>query len=479
MKSIEFLYELKDLENFKNIDIGSIHLDSREVQRGGIFFAIKGHEMDGNNFISSAIDKGASLIVSDTYEKGIPGIIYFDKLREHLGLFASRFYQCPSSKIKTVCVTGTNGKTTSVETFSSMSNLLGNKCAYMSTINFSKDGHSVEQSNLTTPNSIKINENIVEALKCNANYITMEASSHGLDQDRLVGLDVDYGILTSFSHDHLDYHGGLDAYKSAKEKLFFSLKPKKNIICIDSTFGKNLYSELIKQNRECFSVSIEEAADFQATFKKCELGLQVHLKALDKEFTFELKTISRYLASNIVCSIAVLILEGIDSKSISRITTEVAFPKGRLEQIIKDDHVIYVDYAHTPEALECALKEIRNFHQEDIWCLFGCGGNRDKVKRHLMGAIAEKYSDFVVITSDNPRNEDMSTIISDILTGISDRDRVQIDTDRKHAIQTTISKFRKNSERKILLVAGKGHETYQEIAGQFHHFNDKEVILSS
>ena len=154
MKSIEFLEELKDLKNFKDIEIGSIHLDSRDVQKGGIFFAFKGNNMDGNMFIRSALDKGAALVVSDTHHKDIPNIIYFDQLKKNIGTFASRFYKNPSSKIKTFCVTGTNGKTTSVETFSSMSNLLGNKCAYMSTINFSKDGYSLEQANLTTPNSI-------------------------------------------------------------------------------------------------------------------------------------------------------------------------------------------------------------------------------------------------------------------------------------------------------------------------------------
>jgi UDP-N-acetylmuramyl tripeptide synthase len=221
MKSIEFLEELKDLKNFKDIEIGSIHLDSRDVQKGGIFFAFKGNKMDGNMFIRSALDKGAALVVSDTNHKDIPNVIYFDQLKKNIGTFASRFYKNPSSKIKTFCVTGTNGKTTSVETFSSMSNLLGIKCAYMSTINFSKDGYSLEQANLTTPNSISINENIVEALKHNAKFLAMEASSHGLDQDRLKGLSIDYAVLTSFSHDHLDYHGNLENYTFRKTKVIF------------------------------------------------------------------------------------------------------------------------------------------------------------------------------------------------------------------------------------------------------------------
>jgi UDP-N-acetylmuramoyl-L-alanyl-D-glutamate--2,6-diaminopimelate ligase len=478
MKSIEFLEELKDLKNFKDIEIGSIHLDSRDVQKGGIFFAFKGNKMDGNMFIRSALDKGAALVVSDTHHKDIPNVIYFDQLKKNIGTFASRFYKNPSSKIKTFCVTGTNGKTTSVETFSSMSNLLGNKCAYMSTINFSKDGFSLEQANLTTPNSISINENIVEALKHNAKFLAMEASSHGLDQDRLKGLSIDYAVLTSFSHDHLDYHGNLENYTSAKRKLFFNLEPKTSIICTDSPFGKKLYSDLVRENYDCYSVSIEESADFQAAFEKSPLGLKVNLKALDSHLNFELQTISRYLASNVICSIAALILEGVNPESISAISKEIKLPRGRLEKIIKDDLTIYVDYAHTPEALECALKEIRNFHNEPIWCLFGCGGNRDKEKRPIMGSIADKYSDHIVITSDNPRTEDKSKIISDILNGISNKKKVIVEEDRKKAIQNTISSIRNKTQQGILLVAGKGHESYQEINGSFYEFNDKNIIQS-
>ena len=478
MKSTEFLIELQELENFRDIEISSIHIDSREVQKGGVFFALKGHTADGNEFISSALDRGASLVVSDTYQREIPGIIYFAQLRELLGLFVSRFYQYPSKKINTICVTGTNGKTTSVETFASMSNLLGNKCAYMSTINFSKEGKSVRPSNLTTPDVLKINENIMEALHHDARYISMEASSHGLEQCRLNALDIDYAILTSFSHDHLDYHGDLESYKSAKEKLFFELNPKKNIISIDSPFGEKIYSELKGKNAECFSISIKNNADFQATFERCPVGLLVNLKTKDQQFSFELATISRYLASNILCSIAVLMLEGIDAESISKVTKQIRLPAGRLEQIKKHDHIIYIDYAHTPAALETALEEIRNYHQEKVWCLFGCGGDRDKEKRSLMGSIAEKYSDFVVITSDNPRYEDGSEIINDILSGITNREKVSVEPDRKKAIQKTILELNKNSEKKILLVAGKGHENYQEIEGHFYDFNDKQVIQS-
>ena len=227
MYSSNFLQELKDLENFRDINITSIHLDSRDVKKGGLFFAIKGHEKDGSDFISSALSNGASLVISDRCQKYNERVIYFEELKKYIGIFASRFYNSPSSKIKSICVTGTNGKTTSVETFANMSNLLGYKSAYMSTINFSKDGSVLEKSNLTTPDAIKLHKNIKDSIEADAIYIALEASSHGLEQDRLIGLNIDYAILTSFSHDHLDYHGDIQSYQSAKEKLFLDLNPKK------------------------------------------------------------------------------------------------------------------------------------------------------------------------------------------------------------------------------------------------------------
>ncbi len=478
MYSSNFLQELKDLENFRDIEIRSIHLDSREVKEGGLFFAIKGHDKDGSDFISSALSNGASLIISDTYQKYTERVIYFEELKKYIGIFASRFYNSPSSKIKSICVTGTNGKTTSVETFANMSNLLGYKSGFMSTINFSKDGLMLEKSDLTTPDAIKIHKNIKDSLESDAIYIAMEASSHGLEQDRLIGLDIDYAILTSFSHDHLDYHGDIQSYQSAKEKLFLDLNPKKNVVCIDSPFGKKLHTKLLKNNKETYSISIKENADFHASFEKSPIGLKVNLKAFEKNHTFELKTFSRYLASNIICSMAVLILEGVKLSEISKIAKDIELPQGRLERIIKNQQVIYIDYAHTPEALECTLKELNNMHQEPIWCLFGCGGNRDKDKRPLMGKIAQKYSNHIVLTNDNPRDEDEMDIINDILSEIEEMEQISINLDRKDAIESSILEMERNHINGVLLIAGKGHENYQEVNGNLYELNDKNIINS-
>jgi UDP-N-acetylmuramoyl-L-alanyl-D-glutamate--2,6-diaminopimelate ligase len=477
MQASNFLFELSDLDGFKDVEISSLHIDSRSLSPGGLFFALKGHKKDGIDFVDSALEKGAALVISDNkISTKSQNIIYFPDLREYLGLFASRFYGLPSTKLKVVCVTGTNGKTTSVETFSSMSNLLQSKCGYMSTINSSIDGHILKESVLTTEHPIQINSFLREALNNKVSYIAMEASSHGLEQNRLAGLEIDYAILTSFSHDHLDYHGSLKNYKNSKKKLFYDLKPNNNIICIDSEFGENLYQELKKINQNTYSVSIEKEADFYATFEKSKGGLNVNLKAFEENINFELSTISRYLASNIICSIAVLVLEGKTLREISSITKDIQLPKGRLERIFHEKNPIYIDYAHTPDALECALKEIRRSHEGLIWCLFGCGGDRDEQKRPLMGSVAEQYADVVVLTNDNPRKEDEKAIISDILSGIESSEDILIIPDRREAIEKILTEFKKSSNKDVLLIAGKGHESHQNIGNELLEFNDKDIV---
>ena len=479
MKTNKFLQELANQINFKEIDINNIHLDSRDVSQGDLFFALKGKEMDGNDFISKAFEKGAALVISDSNTDGRRDILYFEELRKYLGIFASRFYGNPSFGLKTICVTGTNGKTTCVETFSALSNLLDERCAFISTINSSNDGEDLVKSQLTTPDAITIQRIMNSALRNNAKYMAMEASSHGLDQNRLNGTDIDFAILTSFSHDHLDYHGSLESYKSTKEKLFLDLNPKKNIICIDSSFGLDLYNKAIKKNPNTYSVSIEKPADFQASFEYLSSGLKVNLKALDEKFSFELETISRYLASNIICAIAVLVIQGVDLDLISSLSKKIELPLGRLQKIKKDNITVYIDYAHTPEALENTLLELRRFHSDPVWCLFGCGGDRDKEKRPLMGRAAEKFSEKVILTSDNPRTEDKDQIINDILDGISKKDQIIIESDRERAIEMAIEALKNEKKDGVLLIAGKGHETYQEINGSFHEFNDAEIVKFS
>ena len=227
----------------------------------------------------------------------------------------------------------------------------------MSTINFSINGKKIkEESDSTTPDPITINKNISEALSQRSEYIAMEASSHGLSQGRLTGINIDYAILTSFSQDHLDYHIDLESYKFAKRSLFFDLQPKNNLICIDSSFGKEIYSELKNINPNTYSISIKERADIKADFEVKKNKLKVNVNALGNKMSFELNTISRYLASNFICSLAVFLLEGKILKFYRKFVQN-SISLGRLEKVSDKNPIVYIDYAHTPEALECALKK--------------------------------------------------------------------------------------------------------------------------
>ena len=476
--SKDLMPELVNSNNFVNCRISGLHLDSREVKEGGLFFAVKGKKQNGIDFIEEAKSKGASLIISEELVTDNK-VVHCSNIKELIGKFASRFYSFPSNRLTTFCATGTNGKTTSVEAYSRICTNLGKQCGYLSTIGKSIDGKKInESSRLTTPDPISLNKSLFEMLSNGATHAAFEASSHGLHQGRLSGINIDYAVLTSFSQDHLDYHQSIKEYGNAKRVLFKDLKPKNSFIQIDSEFGTNLYRELLNDKAEVFSVSIEKESDFSASFNKKNNSLEVTLYSPYGITEFNLNTISRYIASNVVCSIAALSVQGIKIDRIAESVSNISFPTGRLESIRIGKDICYIDYAHTPEALKHTLKEIRDFHDSKIWCVFGCGGNRDKEKRPIMGGIAENYSDHVVITDDNPRNEASNKIIDDILEGTTKSKNIKTIPNRREAIKFTLEEMAKRKDRNIMLLAGKGHENYQIVGSNKNKFDDKETLIS-
>ena len=470
--------ELVSSNNFVNFEISSLHLDSRDVKEGSVFFALKGEKQNGIDFIEEARSKGAKLIISEELINH-KEVVHCNNLKEFLGKFASRFYSYPSRQLTTFCATGTNGKTTSVETYANLCTRLGKQCGYLSTIGKSIDGKEVDEpSNLTTPDTISLNRSLSEMLLNGATHAAFEASSHGLDQGRLSGMSIDYAVLTSFSLDHLDYHKTIEEYGNAKRILFKELQPKHSFIQIDSEFGLNLYKDLLENKAEVFSVSLDKESDFSASFNKTDNSLDVSLKSPYGEIEFNLRTVSRYIASNVICSIAALSVEGVKLGKLAECASEISFPVGRLESMRVGKDICYVDYAHTPEALKHALKEIREFYEGEIWCVFGCGGDRDKGKRPIMGKIAEDYSDHVIITDDNPRNEEPQRIMDDILEGTTKSENIKTISDRREAIKFTLAEMAKRKGLNIMLLAGKGHENYQIVGSKRNKFDDRETLLS-
>ena len=476
--SRDIMPELVGSNNFVNCEISSLHLDSRDVKEGSVFFAIKGKNLNGIDFIEEARSKGAKLIISEELISD-KDVVHCNNLKEFLGKFASRFYSYASKELTTFCATGTNGKTTSVETYANICKRLGKQCGYISTIGKSIDGIVVDEpSHLTTPDPISLNHSLSEMLLNGATHAAFEASSHGLDQGRLSGISIDYAVLTSFSQDHLDYHKSIEEYGNAKRILFKELQPKHSFIQIDSEFGLNLYEDLVENKTEVFSVSLEKKSDFSASFNKTDDSLEVSLKSPYGKTEFNLRTISRYIASNVICSIAALSVEGVKIDKLAECASEISFPAGRLESIRAGKDICYVDYAHTPEALKHALNEIREFYTGEIWCVFGCGGDRDKEKRPIMGKIAEDYSDHVIITDDNPRSEAPQSIMDDILEGTTKAENIKTISDRREAIQFTIEEMAKRKGMNIMLLAGKGHENYQIVGSKRNKFDDRETLLS-
>jgi len=478
VQSRTLLRELSDNKNFIDFNVSALSFDSREIDYGNIFFALKGNKQDGRDFISEAKSRGAKLILCEENIQDT-SVIQVDNLRDYMGKVASRFYGDPSRKLKTFCVTGTNGKTSCVESLAKLAYNLGSNCGYLSTIGVSLDGINViRDSELTTPDSIYLQKTLAEILDNGSKFVALEASSHGLAQKRLSGTVVNTAILTSFSHDHLDYHLNIEDYKNSKLSLFRDLNPETSIIQIDNDCGSQIYSELSKADKSVYSVSSKNKADFRYSYtRNNENKLDTELISIFGNYFFTLNTLSGVLASNIICSLAALILNGLDIKNLIENVKNLKLPNGRMELIkLNKNNYCCIDYAHTPEALEWALKELRESFEGKLWCVFGCGGDRDKLKRPLMGAIAEEYSDVIVLTNDNPRSEQENLIFKEILSGVKDPAKVVTLANREEAILYSLHSADKENSRNIVLVAGKGHEAYQEIKNRKLVFDDKEVI---
>lgn len=469
--------EIKAIESAcDGLEIESVCADSRKCLPGSLFVATKGAESDGHNYIEAAIEKGANVILCEHPVEKRQGVHYIISGggRETLAKIASNFYGNPSRELKLVGVTGTNGKTSIATLLYRLFTNLGYSCGLISTIANYVGEKRYETVN-TTPGPLELNALLREMAQSGCEYCFMEVSSHALDQKRTEGLHFCGGIFTNLTHDHLDYHKTFANYLACKKSFFDNLPAE--AFALTNADDRN--GAVMVQNTKAHisTYSCRGFADFHTkVIEKCIDGMMLSINGTEVWCRF----IGMHNAYNLTAIYGAAMLLGAESSETIRIISGLTSVAGRLEYFRGPESIIAaVDYAHTPDALENVLRTLEELKPEgDLICVFGCGGNRDKSKRPEMGAIAGKYATRIVVTSDNPRDEDPLEIMEDIKAGMDPKTRAKslFLADRKEAIRTAIMTARPNS---IILVAGKGHEDYQIIAGVKHHLDDKEIIAEA
>ncbi len=449
--------------------IKGITQNSKEVQEGWVFVAIKGSSTDGHNFVQEALSRGASLVFVER-DVGIKDerIIKVEDTRKLLGELANEFFGRPSERLKVVGITGTNGKTTSSHIVESVLNAGGIPTGLIGTIYYRFKDKIYEYEGRTTPDPIQWHWTLKQMLEDGAEAVACEVSSHALDQRRVWGTKFFITAFTNLSQDHLDYHGSMENYFRAKLRLFVEYPQEYSLINIDDEYGRRTLEELkgkaITYGRE----GNLRIIDFETSIEGSKLTLEWE----GRTYKFFSNLRGEFQAYNLSLGILVGFLFGLDADTIQHGVERVIVP-GRFETFFKEGKLAIVDYAHTPDALEKVLITARRLTKGRLWVVFGAGGNRDKTKRPLMGKVAEKWADFVVITSDNPRWEEPEAIIEDILKGIEQKKKVFVQKDRKEAIKFALQNAK---EGDVVLIAGKGHEDYQEIKGVKYPFKDQDVV---
>ena len=478
MKLEELLKKIsvKTIEGPADVDIVGVDIDSRKVGPGHLFVAIKGTQTDGHQYIAKAIELGAAAILcEDMPAERQTGVTYVQvpSTESAIGPVATTFYGDPTSKLILVGVTGTNGKTTIATLLYNMFRRLGFKCGLLSTVcNYIED-EAVPASH-TTPDSIELNQLLSRMVEAGCQYAFMECSSHAIAQQRIGGLKFAGGIFTNLTRDHLDYHKTVENYRNAK-KAFFDMLPK-GAFAVTNADDKNGMFMVQNTKATVKTYSIRSMADFKARIVECHFeGMYLEVDGHEVGVQF----IGKFNVSNLLAVYGAAVMLGQKPEDVLLVLSTLKSVAGRLEPIHSPEgYTAVVDYAHTPDALENvlnAIHEVLDGKDGHIITVCGAGGNRDKGKRPLMAQEAVKQSDRVIITSDNPRFEEPQDIINDMLAGLDQKQMKKVVSivDRKEAIRTACMMAQKGD---VILIAGKGHEDYQEIKGVKHHFDDREVV---
>ena len=458
--------------------VENIAYDSRRVQRHTMFVALRGEKTDGHQFIGQAIDKGASVIVAEREQKD-PRVtcLVVENTRTALADFSATFYGHPARKLKLAAVTGTNGKTTTTFLIKHICENAGLRCGLVGTVRY-EIGERVLPAIRTTPESLDLQELLAQIASAGCKAAAMEASSHALAQDRTRGLEWDVAVFTNLTQDHLDFHGTMDNYFEAKAKLFAALATQKRkrepfaIVNIDDRYGRQLLDKIDKRVA-VVTYGMGTRADFRASNYRAEFsGTSYQLDAHGKSYLVRLPLIGRFNVGNSVAALGAANALGINLRNAVLSLAKAPQVPGRLELVpARRQFQVFVDYAHTPDALGNVLKTLRELEPQRLIAVFGCGGDRDRQKRPLMAEMADRLADYSIITSDNPRKEDPNAIVSEIEKGFRSNHYEKI-VDRTEAINRAVALARR---RDIVLIAGKGHETYQEFGDHTIPFDDIQV----
>ncbi|MDR1725080.1 MAG: UDP-N-acetylmuramoyl-L-alanyl-D-glutamate--2,6-diaminopimelate ligase [Bacteroidales bacterium] len=473
----DILKHVKYETSIGNIErqVSIICFDSRKVEKDCIFVAQHGTIIDGHKFIEQSIKNGASVIVCETLPDELNNEVTYIKVKSSdtaLGFMAANYFGNPSTKLKLIGVTGTNGKTTIVTLLYNLFIWAGYNAGLLSTI-VNKINDKTVTATHTTPDALELNYLLAQMVDEGCEYVFMEVSSHSIVQQRIAGLKFFGAVFTNITHDHLDYHHTFDNYIKAKKLFFDNLS--KTAFALVNTDDKHSSVMIQNTKAQTYTYAITHIADFHVTIMENSFeGLILNFNGVD----VSTRLIGKFNASNLLAIYSVSILCGLEKEKSLLGISLLQSAEGRFNLVpLKTGAMAIVDYAHTPDALHNVLFTINEIvhGKSNIICVVGCGGNRDKTKRPEMAAIAQKESNYLIITSDNPRNEDAQKIINDMITGLKTYDNVLTIVDRKSAIKTACMLAKKGD---IVLVAGKGHEKYQEIDGIKYHFDDKEELLN-
>lgn len=476
LRDILYKVGIRSVSGSTETEVNDVQIDSRKITQGSLFIAVKGSAADGHQFIEKAIDAGAAVIVCETLPPGQKENIVYVQVEngaEAAGYIAANFYDQPSEKMKVVGVTGTNGKTTIATLLYKLFTSLGYTCGLLSTVE-NRIGDKILAATHTTPDAVSLNAMLKQMAEEGCTHVFMENSSHAIHQHRSTGLKFAGAIFSNITHDHLDYHKTFDEYIRVKKYFFDSLSS--DAFAISNADDKRGMVMLQNTNAKKYFYSLRTMAEFKGKILDNSLtGLVMNVNETEVHF----RLIGEFNAYNLLAVYGTAICMGEDKQEVLRCLSVLTGAEGRFDYMVSptDKLIAIVDYAHTPDALLNVLATIKKLRKgnEQVITVVGCGGDRDKTKRPIMAEVACEHSDKVILTSDNPRSEDPEQIIRDMEAGVNvvaKRKCISI-ADRKEAIKTAVSLAKAED---IVLVAGKGHEKYQEIKGVRNHFDDKEVV---